>query len=51
MAVNFAHKIGSAHFAPVKGLNGMKYKKLLLVIKESKLTRFQAKGIAMSPYV
>jgi hypothetical protein len=36
---------------PAKGLAGQKYKKLLLVCKESKLTRFQKKGVLMTPYV
>lgn len=34
-----------------KGLPAQRYKKLLLVGKESRLTRWQKKGILMSPYV
>ena len=34
-----------------KGLPAQKYRKLLLVCKESRLTRWQKKGILMSPYV
>jgi len=34
-----------------KGVSALRYKKLLLVCKESKLTRFQNKGIAMSEYI
>ena len=34
-----------------KGVSALRYKKLLLVCKESKLTRFQNKGIIMSDYI
>ena len=34
-----------------KGASALRYKKLLLVCKDSKLTRFRKKGIDMSPYV
>ena len=37
--------------APAKGLPAMRYKKLLLVCKESRQTRWEKKGIMMSPFV
>ena len=39
------------HSAPAKGQPAMRYKKLLLVCKESRQTRWEKKGILMSPFV
>ena len=39
------------HSAPAKGLPAMRFKKLLLVCKESRLTRWEKKGVMMSPFV
>ena len=37
--------------AHAKGLSAQRYKKLLLVCKQTRLERFQKKGIDMSPYI
>ena len=48
LAKNF---VRAFHSAPAKGLPALRYKKMLLVCKESRLTRWEKKGILMSPFV
>ena len=42
---------GNKFAPPTKGLPAQRFKKLLLVCKQSRLTRWEQKGILMSPFV
>ena len=52
-AINSSNKVSNSVFPPsaAKGLPSQRYKKLLLVCKESRLTRWEKKGILMNPFV